>query len=82
MRKRWSWRSAFPPGEGVLLRRRHLHRQPPRAEASRANWATLGMTWSCNAKANVPYETLKIMRDNGLRLLLVGYRERQPADPA
>jgi hopanoid biosynthesis associated radical SAM protein HpnJ len=33
----------------------------------------LGMTWSCNAKANVPYETLRIMKDNGLRLLLVGY---------
>ncbi|MFZ0870373.1 MAG: hopanoid biosynthesis associated radical SAM protein HpnJ [Rhodanobacter sp.] len=33
----------------------------------------LGMTWSCNAKANVPYEALKIMKDNGLRLLLVGY---------
>jgi hopanoid biosynthesis associated radical SAM protein HpnJ len=33
----------------------------------------LGVTWSCNAKANVPYETLKIMKDNGLRLLLVGY---------
>jgi|TARA_B100001540_G_scaffold61439_1_gene55265 hopanoid biosynthesis associated radical SAM protein HpnJ len=33
----------------------------------------LGITWSCNAKANVPYETLKIMKDNGLRLLLVGY---------
>jgi len=33
----------------------------------------LSITWSCNAKANVPYETLKIMKDNGLRLLLVGY---------
>jgi hopanoid biosynthesis associated radical SAM protein HpnJ len=33
----------------------------------------LGVTWSCNAKANVPYETLKVMKDNGLRLLLVGY---------
>ncbi|HIQ18343.1 MAG TPA: hopanoid biosynthesis associated radical SAM protein HpnJ [Novosphingobium capsulatum] len=32
-----------------------------------------GVTWSCNAKANVPYKTLKILRDNGLRLLLVGY---------
>ena len=31
------------------------------------------MTWSCNAKANVPRETLKIMKDGGLRLLLVGY---------
>jgi hopanoid biosynthesis associated radical SAM protein HpnJ len=33
----------------------------------------LGITWSCNAKANVPRETLEVMRDNGLRLLLVGY---------
>jgi hopanoid biosynthesis associated radical SAM protein HpnJ len=33
----------------------------------------LGWTWSCNAKANVPYASLKIMKDYGLRLLLVGY---------
>jgi hopanoid biosynthesis associated radical SAM protein HpnJ len=33
----------------------------------------LGVRWSCNAKANVPYETLKVMQENGLRLLLVGY---------
>ena len=33
----------------------------------------LGLTWSCNAKANVDRETLRVMRDNGLRLLLVGY---------
>ena len=31
------------------------------------------VAWSCNAKANVPYETLKVMKENGLRLLLVGY---------
>jgi radical SAM superfamily enzyme YgiQ (UPF0313 family) len=33
----------------------------------------LGIEWSCNAKANVPYETLKVLRENGLRLLLVGF---------
>jgi len=33
----------------------------------------LGVTWSCNAKANVPFDTLKVMKENGLRLLLVGY---------
>ena len=33
----------------------------------------LGVTWSCNAKANVPRRTLEILKDNGLRLLLVGY---------
>ncbi|HEY3956509.1 MAG TPA: hopanoid biosynthesis associated radical SAM protein HpnJ [Streptosporangiaceae bacterium] len=33
----------------------------------------LGLTWSCNAKANVPRDLLAEMADNGLRLLLVGY---------
>lgn len=42
-------------------------------EALAKELGKLGVTWSCNAKANVPYETLKIMKDNGLRLLLVGY---------
>ncbi|HVM96711.1 MAG TPA: hopanoid biosynthesis associated radical SAM protein HpnJ, partial [Candidatus Acidoferrales bacterium] len=45
----------------------------PRAEEIARGLGKVGMTWSCNAKANVPYETLKIMKDNGLRLLLVGF---------
>ena len=45
----------------------------PRAEEIARGMGRLGLTWSCNAKANVPYETLKVMRDNGLRLLLVGF---------
>ena len=45
----------------------------PRVEAIARGMGALGMTWSCNAKANVPYETLKVMKENGLRLLLVGY---------
>jgi hopanoid biosynthesis associated radical SAM protein HpnJ len=45
----------------------------PRVEAIARGMGELGMTWSCNAKANVPYDTLKIMKANGLRLLLVGY---------
>jgi hopanoid biosynthesis associated radical SAM protein HpnJ len=31
------------------------------------------VSWSCNAKANVPRKTLEVLRANGLRLLLVGY---------
>jgi radical SAM superfamily enzyme YgiQ (UPF0313 family) len=31
------------------------------------------VSWSCNAKANVPFDTLKIMKEGGCRLLLVGY---------
>jgi hopanoid biosynthesis associated radical SAM protein HpnJ len=44
-----------------------------RAEAIARGLGRLGITWSCNAKANVPRETLQVLRDNGLRLLLVGY---------
>jgi hopanoid biosynthesis associated radical SAM protein HpnJ len=44
-----------------------------RAEAIGRGLGKLGITWSCNAKANVPRETLQVLRDNGLRLLLVGY---------
>jgi len=33
----------------------------------------LKLTWSCNARAHVRYDTLKQLRDNGLRLLLVGF---------
>jgi hopanoid biosynthesis associated radical SAM protein HpnJ len=45
----------------------------PRAEEIARRLGRLGMTWSCNAKANVPRKTLEILHDNGLRLLLVGY---------
>jgi hopanoid biosynthesis associated radical SAM protein HpnJ len=44
-----------------------------RAEAIARRLGRLGVTWSCNAKANVPYATLKVLKNNGLRLLLVGY---------
>jgi hopanoid biosynthesis associated radical SAM protein HpnJ len=33
----------------------------------------LGICWSTNSRANVDYETLKIMKDGGLRLFVVGY---------
>jgi hopanoid biosynthesis associated radical SAM protein HpnJ len=45
----------------------------PRAEAIARALGRLGITWSVNAKANVPHQTLKVLKDNGLRLLLVGY---------
>ncbi|MBA3896491.1 MAG: hopanoid biosynthesis associated radical SAM protein HpnJ [Sphingomonadaceae bacterium] len=45
----------------------------PRVEELARELGKLGVTWSCNAKANVPYETLKVMKEGGCRLLLVGY---------
>jgi radical SAM superfamily enzyme YgiQ (UPF0313 family) len=51
----------------------------PRAEAIARGLGRLGVTWSCNAKANVPRSTLEVLRDNGLRLLLVGYESGSQA---
>jgi hopanoid biosynthesis associated radical SAM protein HpnJ len=45
----------------------------PRAETIAQGLGKLGVTWSCNAKANVPRRTLEVLKENGLRLLLVGY---------
>jgi hopanoid biosynthesis associated radical SAM protein HpnJ len=44
-----------------------------RAIAISKHLKQLGITWSCNARANLDYDTLKELRDNGLRLLLVGF---------
>ena len=51
----------------------------PRAEAIARELGRLGVTWSCNAKADVPYATLRVLKDNGLRLLLVGYESGSQA---
>ena len=45
----------------------------PRAEDIARRLAEIGVTWSCNAKPDVPYETLRVLKENGLRLVLVGY---------
>lgn len=45
----------------------------PRVRDIAQRLGKLGMTWSCNARANVSRETLEVMKANGLRLLLVGY---------
>jgi hopanoid biosynthesis associated radical SAM protein HpnJ len=52
----------------------------PRVEALSKALGELGfgkpgfpVSWSCNAKANVPRKTLEIMKQGGCRLLLVGY---------
>src|ERR1700757_4450800 len=45
----------------------------PRVEALAKELGKLGVVWSCNAKANVPRKTLEVLKDNGLRLLVVGY---------
>ncbi len=45
----------------------------PRAREIALKLKPLGLTWSCNSRANVNYDTIKLMKDCGLRLFLVGY---------
>ena len=45
----------------------------PRAEAIARRLRPLGITWSCNARATVPRDTLKVLKACGLRLLVVGF---------
>jgi len=45
----------------------------PRAREIAKKLAPLGLTWSCNSRANLDYDTIKSFKDTGLRLFLVGY---------
>src|SRR6266568_4728464 len=45
----------------------------PRAREIANKLAPLGLTWSCNSRANLDYDTIKSFKDSGLRLFLVGY---------
>lgn len=45
----------------------------PRAREIAKKLAPLGLTWSCNSRANLDYDTIRSFKDSGLRLFLVGY---------
>ena len=69
---KWA-QKAFPQVKEFFFDDDTLTDNVPRVEALAREIGKLGIVWSCNAKANVPRATLQIMKDNGLRLLLVGY---------
>jgi hopanoid biosynthesis associated radical SAM protein HpnJ len=69
---RWA-KAAFPQVKEVFFDDDTFTDNPARAEAIARELGKLNITWSCNAKANVPRKTLEVLKDNGLRLLLVGY---------
>jgi hopanoid biosynthesis associated radical SAM protein HpnJ len=66
-------RKAFPQVKEFFFDDDTLTDNLPRVEALAREIGKLGMVWSCNAKGNVPRDTLKVLKDNGLRLLVVGY---------
>ena len=45
---------------------------PSRAVEIAGKFRNLGITWSCNARANVEKDTLRSLKESGLRLLTVG----------
>jgi hopanoid biosynthesis associated radical SAM protein HpnJ len=45
----------------------------PRAREIAKKLKPLGITWSCSSRANVNYETLKVMKDSGLRVCMTGF---------
>ncbi len=45
----------------------------PRAREIARRIAPLGLPWSCNSRANVDGDTIRFLKDCGLRLFVVGY---------
>lgn len=63
----------FPQAKEFFFDDDTLTEDPKRIQALSRLLKPLGLTWSCNARANVDRETLKIMKESGLRLLTVGF---------
>lgn len=66
-------RELFPQVKEFFLDDDTFTVNPKRAEEVARAIGTLGITWSATARPNVPYSTLKVLKESGLRLLLVGY---------
>jgi radical SAM superfamily enzyme YgiQ (UPF0313 family) len=66
-------RSKFPKMKELFFDDDTFTADPARARKIAQLLKPLGITWSTNSRANVDYETLKIMKDGGLRLFVVGY---------
>jgi hopanoid biosynthesis associated radical SAM protein HpnJ len=63
----------FPQAKEFFFDDATLTSNTSRVEEIARKLKSLGITWSCNARANVPKETLKVMKEGGLRLLTVGF---------
>jgi hopanoid biosynthesis associated radical SAM protein HpnJ len=66
-------RRRFPKMKEVFFDDDTFTADPPRAREIAKGLGKLGLTWSTNSRANVDRETLKVLKDGGLRLFVVGY---------
>jgi hopanoid biosynthesis associated radical SAM protein HpnJ len=67
------WKKTFPQVKEFFFDDDTLTANLPRAREIAKKIAPLGVAWSCNSRANLDYDTIKSLKDNGLRLFLVGY---------
>ena len=63
----------FPQAKEFFLDDATFTDNPERAMEIARKFKKLGITWSCNARPNVAKETLRVLKDSGLRLLTVGF---------
>jgi hopanoid biosynthesis associated radical SAM protein HpnJ len=63
----------FPEMREVFFDDDTFTADPARAREIARRIGPLGLTWSTNSRANVDRETLTVLKDNGLRLFVVGY---------
>jgi hopanoid biosynthesis associated radical SAM protein HpnJ len=66
-------RRLFPEMKEIFFDDDTFTADPPRARRIAELLRPLGLCWSTNSRANVDRETLRILKDGGLRLFVVGY---------
>jgi len=69
----------FPKMKEIFFDDDTFTADPGRAREIAARLAPLGVCWSTNARATVDRDTLRRMKDGGLRLLVVGYESGNDA---
>ncbi len=63
----------FPKMKEIFFDDDTFTADPPRARKIAELLRPLNLCWSTNSRANVDRDTLKVMKDGGLRLFVVGY---------
>ncbi len=66
-------RRLFPRMKEIFFDDDTFTADPPRARQLAELFKPLGVCWSTNSRANVERESLRVLKDGGLRLFVVGY---------
>ena len=63
----------FPDIKEIFFDDDNFCEDQPRAIEIANRMKPLGVSWGCNSKVSVKYETLKAMKEGGMRVIMVGY---------